>query len=314
MVKKIRVIILLIIAFILGIFTPFPTVNKTTRGQSTEASATEQSTYTLLAKRILIEDPNEPIIAFSPLRTQINQYFIDKKLSGSLYFEYLPTGTSIRVGTDERRVAASLIKLPFAMEAYYAKEKGLVDFNAEYTLTSDMLNDDFGELYKRGVGARLTLKEALESMLIDSDNTALNVVAKAVEGVVKPEEGPFNFLDAEFVQNEDLTVSLTPRAYSSFLKCLYFSCYLDKPDSQEILRLLTESHLKDRLPAGIPEGVMIANKVGNFYDNVQSDCGIVYIPKRNYLICVMLDGPDNEETSQYIADLSKFAYDYVTNY
>lgn len=276
--------------------------------------ATEQSKYNLLAKRIFIEDPNEPIIAFSPLRSQMSQYFKDTQLSGSVYFEYLPTGTSIRVGTDERRVAASLIKLPFAMEAYYAKEKGLIDFSKEYTLTQDMLNSEFGELYKRGAGTKLSLKEAIEVMLKDSDNTALNVVAKAVEGVVKPEEDPFNFLDAEFVQNEDFTVSLTPRAYSSFIKCLYFSCYLDKADSQEVLNLLTQSHLRDRLPAGIPKDTVVANKVGNFYDNVQSDCGIVYVPKRNYLICVMIDGPDTNETSAHIAYLSKLAYDYVANY
>lgn len=239
---------------------------------------------------------------------------MNENISGSLYFEYLPTGTSIRVGRDERRVAASLIKLPFAMETYYAKEKGLIDFNTEYTLSDEMLDTEFGDLYKRGAGTQLTLKEALEIMLKDSDNTALNLVAKAVEGVVQPEEGPFNFLDADFVQNDDLTVSLTPRAYSSFLKCLYFSCYLDKSDSQEILHLLTESHLRDRLPAGIPEGVTVANKVGNFYDNVQSDCGIVYIPKRNYLICVMMDGPDNDQSSKHIADLSRLAYEYVSKY
>lgn len=314
MVKKIVVVSLVVVAYILGVVSPFPQQKENSNTMNTEASSLEQSAYNLLAKRLFIEDPNEPIIAFSTLRAQLNQYYIDNKLSGSLYFEYLPTGTSVRVGTDERRVAASLIKLPVAMEAYYAKEHGLINFNKSYTLTRDMLNPGFGELYKRGEGATITLEEALDAMLKDSDNTALNVVAKAIEGVVKPSDGPFNFLDAEFVQNDDFTVSLTPRAYSSFLKCLYFSCYLDKPDSQEILRLLTESHLRDRLPAGLPEGVTVANKVGNFYDNVQSDCGIVYIPKRNYLICVMLDGPDDDLSSKYIADLSGLAYDYVSKY
>lgn len=280
--------------------------------QASQQNTEQTEKFPLLAKRIFIEDPNEPIIAFSDLRTQLNQYFIDNQVSGNLYFEYLPTGTSIRIGVEERRVAASLIKLPFAMEAYYAKEKGLIDFNQKATITESMLNSDFGELYKKGAGTELSIREALEYMLKDSDNTALNVIASTLEGVVPAKEGPFNFLDAEFVQNDDFTVSLTPRAYSSFLKCLYFSCYLEKEDSQEILKLLSESSLQSRVPAGIPDHVTIAHKVGNYFDTTQSDCGIVYEPKRNYLICMMLDGADTTETDEVMAEISKKVYEYVS--
>ena len=271
------------------------------------------SAYPLLAKRVLIEDPNEPIVAFASLRSQLSQYFTQNNLSGNLYFEYLPTGTSIRIGVEEKRVAASLIKLPFAMEAYYAKERGLLDFNKKIVVTEDMLNSDYGSLYKKGAGYEITLEEAIELMLKDSDNTALNIVTSQTNGVVPAVEGVFNFLDAEFVQNEDFTVSLTPRAYSSFLKCLYFSCYLSKEGSQELLTTLSESRLTSRLPAKLPQGVLLAHKVGNFYDQTQSDCGIFYVPKRNYILCVMLDGPDSQVTDEYIATVSKMAYDYVTS-
>lgn len=281
--------------------------------QATQQNSDLIEKFPLLAKRIFIEDPNEPIIAFSSLRTQINEYFNENQLSGSLYFEYLPTGTSIRVGTEERRVAASLIKLPIAMEVYHAKEKRLIDFNTTLTITDTMLNSDFGDLYKKGAGTTLTINEAIQVMLKDSDNTALNLLASGIEGVVPPEEGPFNFLDAEFVQNEDFTVSLTPRAYSSFLKCLYFSCYLEKSNSQEILQLLSKSSLHSRIPAGIPDDITIAHKVGNYFDTTQSDCGIIYEPKRNYLLCMMLDGPDTQETDIKMSEVSKIVYEYVSS-
>ncbi len=310
---KTKLILFLIIcfAFLVGIFV---SPHREGTPSTITSMGQDSSHYPLLAKRLFIEDPNEPIVAFSRLRTQLNDYFTTNSLSGSLYFEYLPTGTSIRIGTDQKRVAASLIKLPFAMEAYYARDNSLISFDTQVTITNEMLDSNFGELYKRGAGAQISLGDALDLMLKDSDNTALNVVTSQVEGVVSPENGVFNFLDAEFVQNEDYTVSLTPRAYSSFLKCLYFSCYLNKDSSQEILTKLAESHIKDRLPAGISGTTTVAHKVGNYFDQVQSDCGIVYIPKRNYVICVMLDGPDNPETSRKIAALSKLAYDYVASY
>ena len=309
MLKKRTVYILIVVAaYLLGAATATRFGNK---NEVATVKPSDNSQYSLLAKRVFIEDPNEPIVAFSPLRTQLTQYFNANQLSGTLYFEYLPTGTSIRVGVEEKRIAASLIKLPFAMEAYYAKEKGLLDFNKKITLTEEMLDSNFGELYKKGIGFELTLKEAVDLMLKESDNTALNAVTSLVEGVVPPAEGVFNSLDAEFVQNEDFTVALTPRAYSSFLKCLYFSCYLDKNDSQELLQTLSESRINNRLPALLPKDLTVSHKIGNYFDETQSDCGIVYIEKRNFLLCIMLDGPSTESTNNHIAQLSKFAYDYV---
>jgi beta-lactamase class A len=306
--KKILIVFCIaLLFFATGYYFPHNTNDKTDNPTVADLS----SDYPLLAKRIFIEDPNEPIISFSPLRQAIATYFNEKQINGGLYFEYLPTGTSIRVGSDDRRIAASLIKLPFAMEAYYAKEKGIIDFNDEIVITEDMINDQFGNLYKEGVGTRVSIREALNRMLKDSDNTALKVLAFAVEGKVSPENGPFNFLDAEFQQNEDLTISLTPRAYSSFLKCLYFSCYNTKEDSQEILELLSNTNLNTRIPAGVPDTVTVSHKVGNFYNQTQSDCGIVYVPKRNYALCMMVDEPDSETTDTYFADISKMTYDYV---
>ena len=296
-----------LLIFATGYYVPHGKNDKTGSPTITDLS----KDYPLLAKRIFIEDPNEPIISFSPLRQAIANYFSEKQINGSLYFEYLPTGTSIRVGSDERRIAASLIKLPFAMEAFYAKEKGFIDFNDEIVLTEEMLDNQFGTLYKEGVGARITIQEALNRMLKESDNTALKALAFAVDGKVRPENGPFNFLDAEFQQNEDLTISLTPRAYSSFLKCLYFSCYNTKEDSQEILDLLSNTNLNTRIPAGVPDTVTVSHKVGNFYNQTQSDCGIVYVPKRNYALCMMVDEADSEITDTYFADISKMTYDYI---
>jgi hypothetical protein len=70
----------------------------------------ESRKYDLLAKRIFIDDPNDPQINFSTLKQQIGAYYDKHGLTGSIYFEYLPTGASIRVNGDNREVAASLLK------------------------------------------------------------------------------------------------------------------------------------------------------------------------------------------------------------
>jgi len=267
--------------------------------------------YPLLARRIFIESPNDPIINFATLRKSLNDYFTEKGLKGSLYFEYLPTGTSIRIAGEEKEVAASLIKLPAAMELYKAVELGKVNLDTTVELKPEWLDGGFGNLYKKGAGYKLTIREAVKIMLQDSDNTALKVVSAAMLGNVPQEENPFNFLDAEIKQNNDLTVSIGARSYSSFLKCLYFSCYLSKENSQEILGHLSNSDFDKRMVAGTSSDVVVAHKVGNFAQSTQSDCGIVYLPLRNYLQCVMIEGPDNAETDAHIADLSKLSYEYL---
>jgi beta-lactamase class A len=281
--------------------------------EATTSETANSEDYPLLARRIFLENPNEPIVNFSALRSELNNYFEQNNIDGGLYFEYLPTGTSIRIAGEEKEVAASLIKLPAAMELYKAAELGKVNLDDEITIREEWLDDGFGELYKKGAGHKLTLREATEVMLRDSDNTALKAVSISMMGLVPIENNPFNSLDAEFAQNPDLTVSIGARAYSSFLKCLYFSCYLEKQHSQELLDYLSNTGFEDRIVAGVDDGVTVAHKVGNFGQSTQSDCGIVYLDKKNYLLCLMIEGPDNAETDAKLAAISKLTFEYLKN-
>jgi len=267
--------------------------------------------FPLLARRIFAENPAQPIVNFSELRKTLKNYYADNNLTGNLYFEYMPTGTSIRINGDDQEVAASLIKLPVAMELYRAAELNKIDLDKTITLKPEWLNDKFGTLYEKGAGYQLTLREAAEIMLKESDNTALTAIAMSIEGLVPADENPFESLDVDFHQNQDLTISISARSYSSILKCLYFSCYLEKPHSQELLSYLSEATFRSRLVAGIDDDIPVAHKIGNFADTTQSDCGIVYLPGKNYILCAMVDGPDNDISNQHIAELSRLTYEFV---
>jgi len=267
--------------------------------------------YPLLAKRLFVNNPNDPIINFVSLRQQLTNYFQQNNLTGSLYFEYLPTGTSVRIDGDDQSVAASLMKLPAAMDAYKAVEEGKVSLNKVITLQPSWLDSDYGDLYQKGAGYQLTLRQAIQILLEKSDNTALKAVTLTTFGMVKPADSSLNAVDVDLTQNPDLTVSIGARSYSSFLKCLYFACYNNYQDSQSILDDLAHTPFKTRLLGGITDsGVTVAHKIG-VANNTQSDCGIIYLPNRNYLLCAMLHGDDNSSTDTYIAALSKLAYQYV---
>lgn len=270
------------------------------------------STYPLLSTRIFANNAKDPLINFSPLRSELRKYFSDNHLKGSLYFEYLHTGTEVRISGDEQQEAASLLKVPLSMELYKASELGLIDLKTKISLREEWLDSAYGTLYQKGAGYTLTLEELAKIMLTDSDNTALQAIASTMEGLLPSDESVFIYLDASITQAPDLSVSIGARTYSSILKCLYFSCYVNYDHSELLLSYLTETKFNDRLVAGIDDkSIEIAHKIGVFQEQTQSDCGIIYLPNRPYVLCVMIDGEDNAQTNKHIAELSKKAYQYV---
>lgn len=264
----------------------------------------------LLAGRIMLDNPSDPLINFTGLRGSLRDYMTQNKLTGSIYFEYLPTGTNIRVDGDSEEVAASLMKIPATMELYKAYELGKIDIDTKIPIEESWLDDRFGELYKKGAGYELTLREAAQLALKSSDNTAIAMIIANSRHLLDPIDNSLTYLDADFSRPDLDTLTISARSYSSFLKCLYFSCYLETEHSSEILEYLTESEFDNKLRAGVPSEIIVAHKIGTFSDT-QSDCGIVYLDKRNYVLCIMLDGPNNAETDEKIATISKMTFEFL---
>lgn len=265
--------------------------------------------YSLLSPRILQEYHNDILINFLPLRQRLRTLTSAHGDSFALYFEYLPTGTSIGIREKEEFAAASLIKIPVIM-AYYRQKDRLGDKigEKEITIEEKHIDKGSGTLWQKGVGAKIALKEVVRLAIVESDNTATRVLGDYVsdEDFTTVYEG----LDIDLKTGEDGTI-LTTKHYSSVLKALYFSAVLSKDHSQEILTLMTKTIYIDKLPAGVPNTVPVAHKVGVLDKREYMDCGIVYIPKRPYLLC-MVSFSDEKTATERMSSISKEVYDFVS--
>jgi beta-lactamase class A len=174
------------------------------------------------------------------------------------------------------------------------------------------LDNAYGTLWQRGPGFMLTLRQAAEYALERSDNTATHFIYDNMQNVMSYDEQSLARLDVD--QNmENGQAVITARAYSSVLKSLYFSSYLEKQDSQEMLSYLAKSAETERLTKKLPKSVTVSHKNGVFNTNwAESDCGIVYVPRRPYVICVMVGLPE-DQANDFIADVSKEVYDFVVS-
>ena len=283
-------------------------------GKSSSDDAIDHASaeYPLLARRIFLDKPNDTLLNFVPLRKTLDQRLAAINAKHSLYFEYLPTGTTVRNGDTESIVGASLLKLPVVMDLYRAAELGKVNLDTVVEVKPEMLNDQYGDLYKKGAGTKISLREAAAYALEKSDNTAILLVQDNIRGLLEPDETALAAVDADF-DIAGSTVLINAKSYSSILKCLYFACYVNRDSSQEILDSLTKTPFGDRITAPIPPDIKVAHKIGVNVDTFsESDCGIFYVPRRPYTLCIMLDLPE-EQAKPLLAELSSLVYNAVTS-
>lgn len=267
-----------------------------------------------LSPRIFMENTNDIIINFIDLRNQLKDYTEKVPARLGIYFEYLPSGTSIGINEKEEYELASLLKVPIAMAAMNQTHSGKMSASTQLTLQKSNLDPYYGQLWQEGPGYRLTLENAIEIMLTKSDNTAARVISDALpDGAA---ENIFDLLDIPKVQKGEALV-VTPKNYSSILRSLYLSSILPVADSNALLNILTRTDFNDRIAGGVPKNIKVAHKIGvhtspDLTKSIFTDCGIVYVPKRPYILCVMVESQENQ-AMHYMTNISNIIYRYVTS-
>jgi beta-lactamase class A len=302
----VAILLILLALSIGGNIYLFQQWQKATSGNSLTAL---RAKYPLMAARAVNPNyPNALVVSFLPLRTDIQKTVAPYGNTFAIYFEYLPTGTTIGVNEDRDFTAESLLKVPVVMAYYHKKERLGIKTDPTVRLIPTELNSKFGNLYKKGAGYPINLADAVKLALQKSDNTASLVVADQIS------ESDFQFVYDGLDIPEMVTGNtpiITAQEYSSVLKALYFGSVLNTTDSEQILSLLTQTDFNNLLPSGVPKGVLVAHKIGLVNGEIYQDCGIVYVPQKPYSLCMV--SKSNEKTAQQrMHKLSSMVYQYVS--
>ena len=81
--------------------------------------------------------------------------------------------------------------------------------------------------------------------------------------------------------------------------------------SENILRYMQAQNTRTKIPAGITDGTLIANKTGEL-GNVENDVAIVYADGGTYIICVMCNGlSDTTQARSAIANAAADIHEYM---
>lgn len=273
----------------------------------------QEERYPHLSKRVLNENPNDLLINFLDLRRKLREEVKPYGENFAFYFEYLPTGTSIGVNEKIEFQTGSLFKVPVVMAYFHKKERLGITEDKIVTIEEGDIDPRFGNLWQRGAGAQVRLDEAVRLSLMESDNTAINLLLKETE--VNDYEKVYEGLDLDLT-GIDLKEGkggaiITVKQFSSILKALFFSAVISKDNSELALHYLSNSIFENMLAAGVPKNVPIAHKIGVFGDSFM-DCGIVYVPHRSYLLC-MRSKSDQKTAEERMKKISSIVYEYVSS-
>ena len=284
------------------------------------AQGPQEQRYSLLNPVIGAGIDKHFIINFKPLRDQLEAVIARYPHKAYVYFDYLNNATWVGVNERELFAAASTIKVPLAMAVLKAVEQGQLKLSDRYGLEGADLNNKFGQLYRNGTNQELSISELLEVMLRQSDNTATNALYEVLHrlSIEEPLQDVYSSMGWEYSAfgNELAYRDIYVKVLSNMFISLYNAKYVNEEHSQLILDHLSHTPFKNKLVAGVPQGVTVAHKIGitGTPTSTFSDCGIVYVPSRHYVLCLGSKDVTEPEASKFMAEVSQAVYDFVVSH
>lgn len=232
------------------------------------------------------------IVNFVPLRKELEEYLTKyPNYRISVYFEYLHTGSFIWLNQTERIPPASLAKLPVAMVMLNEIEQGKYQLEDTYTLKETDKDPRWGNLYQSQVGTKLTWRKLIEASLIDSDNTAHNILYNTISTESAKEFGTKIGIEQLFDQSGNTSVREMARMY----RALYTASYLNRNHSQLVLEILQQATYRDLLRH--KSEYPIASKFGIDPNlGVYNEAGIVFIKDRPYILSILIQAKDQPQS------------------
>lgn len=252
----------------------------------------------------------------------------------SVYYRSPERGDSILIRPDVRMHAASTMKVPVLLQLYLDQEAGRLDLDdflivetsfrsiadgSRYEL--DRGSDSDSTLYARA-GEKVALRELADLMITRSSNLATNLLIREVDaGRVTTTMRRLGADSMEVLRGvEDIPAfeaglnnRTTARDLGVLFRALIAGTVASDASRDEMIGILERQRFRDKIPAGLPAGVRVANKTG-WITGISHDAAVVYPPADPpYVLVVLTRGiQDQDEAAGVVAEVSRQVWRYHT--
>lgn len=232
---------------------------------------------------------------YTALEKELTDTMSQWKGDWSLYFEDYETGQVVSINSHQV-YSASLIKLFVTYALYDGMSKGTISESGSVT-------------------------ENIRRMITYSDNNAWSYLARVLGGGVysrgmakMTEVAQANgFADTgTFYKGPHRNFNFTSvNDCGEFLSRLLDGGIVSREYSDKLLELLKAQQVTHKIPSGVPDNIVIANKTGEL-DYVQGDAAIVYSPAGTYILVIIGDSLTNSygQVDKFTV-LSETVYNYL---
>lgn len=241
-----------------------------------------------------------------------------KKLNCAFVIENLKTGEKIAYNENVVVPSASLIKIPIMMEILNQVKEGKLSLKQRITVEDDV-KVPFSILNLLETGNSYTLKDVITLMIIQSDNTAANILMDLagmdnVNNYVKSLGIKNTVLQRKMMDSqarkEGRENKTTAAEMAKFFEIIYKGERANESYSVIMKNILTSQLDNSVMRLNIPDDIRIAHKTGDL-NGISHDTGIVYLPNVDYIFCGLTwDAVTNNFARETIGKISKIAYDY----
>ncbi len=265
------------------------------------------------------------------LREQLESEIGQSRAEVSLALKDLESGKELLIRAEEAMHAASLMKVPVMIEVFKQAERGKLSLEdkilvknqfksivdgSPYSLT---VADDSDDKTYQFIGKELTIRDLVDRMITVSSNLATNILIELVEAEnVMETMDDLGIRHMEVLRGvEDIKAyerGLNNKTDALSMMQVMLSIIEEKAGSaracQEMIEILTQQKFQAKIPAGIPEGVRVANKTGSI-TRIDHDAAIVFPEGRKpYVLVILTRGIElREDAEGLIAKLSWLVYD-----
>ncbi|HLR15230.1 MAG TPA: serine hydrolase [Bacillota bacterium] len=264
------------------------------------------------------------------LEKKIEKHISEAGGTWGIYIENLTKKETWSHLPDEVFPAASIIKIPIMMAAFEAHHQGKFSMEDTLPLRAEELVGGAGVFQHMTPGTLVTVYDTIMLMMIQSDNTATNMIIDLVgkENIQKTMTS-IGLKDSTFY-NKLMTVpceregpnEITARDVNTMLKTIATGSYTSVYACEHMIDIMKRQQDDSRLPARLPRsssGVIgaldtwnLAHKTGSI-SGVVHDAGILYVQNQEVLITVLSKNVDDYFGQSTIATIGKDLFEALTS-
>lgn len=253
------------------------------------------------------------------LENNLRQLLEDADGTWSIYVKDLQTEVSFSINNEEM-YAASLIKL-FVMEKCFADYWEIITNDMEISADNEASTEYIETLLKGmiEVSDNESFNELVKLQNVDRDFEAgAEEINQYLDTQGYKDTGLYHTLHPAFSEQEWISEEqnhTTVEDCGLLLERIYEGDCVSEKASEEMMELLLNQQLTEKIPAGLPENelVVCANKTGET-DSDNHDAAIVFGSEKDYVLCIMSsEWGDSNEAVAAIQEISKIVYETLNH-